>query len=55
MQNNKTLEEFQICELEDRVEFGLCGGGHPGSPGGEAPGSPGGGGCSGVGDECIPK
>jgi hypothetical protein len=56
MQNNKTLEEFQICELEDRVEFGLCGGsGHPGSPGGEAPGAPGGGGCSGVGDACIPK
>jgi len=38
--NNKTeiLEEFNISELEDRVEFGLCGGGggddgEPGNPG----------------------
>lgn len=48
---NKSLEEFQICELEDRVEFGLCGGsgGGDGSGGGS-----GGGGCNGVGDSCTP-
>jgi hypothetical protein len=38
MQDNKTLEEFQICELEDRVEFGLCGGGGGGGGGGSDPG-----------------
>jgi hypothetical protein len=35
MQDDKTLEEFQICELEDRVEFGLCGGGGGGGGNGE--------------------
>ena len=50
MQNEtKHLEEFQICELEDRVEFGLCGGGSGGGSGG---GEGGGGGCNGVGDSC---
>lgn len=47
--NNKNdiLEEFNISELEDRVEFGLCGG----SGGGGGGGAPDGG-CSGVGDVC---
>ena len=26
MKSNNLLEEFSINELEDRVEFGLCGG-----------------------------
>lgn len=42
MDNNiNLLEEFQISELEDRVEFGLCGssgGGTGGSPPEHPPG-----------------
>ena len=42
MQNNENiLEEFEINELEDRVEFGICG--HGGDDGG---GNGGGGGCT---------
>lgn len=41
---------FTLTELEERVEFGLCGGGSGGGDGGG--GNPGGGGCSGVGDVC---
>jgi hypothetical protein len=34
------LEEFSINELEDRVEFGLCGGGGGGGEGGGGSESP---------------
>ncbi len=27
MNEKLVIEEFDICELEQRVEFGLCGGG----------------------------
>ena len=33
----KVLEEFEISELEDRVEFGLCGGGGGGGGGNPSP------------------
>lgn len=52
MKNNKNiLEEFAISELEDRVEFGLCGG-SGGGDGGDEPGDPG---CDGTLGECDPK
>lgn len=41
--NNAILEEFSVVELEQRVEFGLCGG-SGGGDGGGGPG-PGEGGC----------
>lgn len=41
MNHEKLLEAFSIKELEDRIEFGLCGGGGGGDGGGEGPG----GGC----------
>lgn len=47
MQKQETV--FTLTELEERVEFGLCGGGS-GDPG--DPGNPDGGGCSGNGDTC---
>jgi len=43
---NQLLEEFEISELEDRVEFGLCGGSSGGGSGSGGSGSGGGGaGC----------
>ncbi|WP_156420191.1 hypothetical protein [Rheinheimera sp. EpRS3] len=40
MENNNILQELKITELEERVEFGLCGGsgGGGGDGGGEGPG-----------------
>lgn len=37
MSKNKIIEEFAIHELEQRVEFGLCGGGGGGGGGGKEP------------------
>ena len=51
---NEILEEFNINELEDRVEFGLCGGSGGGDGGGSGGGT-GPGGCNNVGDACDPK
>lgn len=45
MDNNELLQEFDICELEQRVEFGLCGGGGGGG-GGTLP-------CGELGGRCI--
>jgi hypothetical protein len=38
--NNNILEEFNVNELEDRVEFGLCGGSGGGGTGGPGPDCP---------------
>ena len=40
MKNNNILQELKITELEERVEFGLCGGsgGGGGDGGGDGPG-----------------
>ncbi|WP_156420190.1 hypothetical protein [Rheinheimera sp. EpRS3] len=40
MENNNILQELQITELEERVEFGLCGGsgGGGGLPGDDCSG-----------------
>ena len=40
MENNNILQELKITELEERVEFGLCGGsgGGGGEGGGDGPG-----------------
>ncbi len=35
MSKNKMIEEFAIHELEQRVEFGLCGGGGGNGGGGD--------------------
>lgn len=53
MQNNENiLEEFDINELEDRVEFGLCGGGGGGDGSGDGAG--GHTGCGGQ-NSCLPN
>ncbi|NRQ44430.1 hypothetical protein HRH59_17975 [Rheinheimera sp. YQF-2] len=39
MKNNNILQELKITELEERVEFGLCGG--SGGGGGDGGGTPG--------------
>lgn len=44
--DNVTLEEFSITELEDRLEFGLCGGSGDGGDGDDD-------GCA-RGDDCYP-
>ena len=46
--DNSVIEEIEISELEDRIEFGICGGGDDGG------GDDGGGGAGGgsVGDPC---
>lgn len=49
MKNEKLLEEFSITELEDRLEFGICGGGSGGD------GGDGGGGCDPSGSWCDDK
>jgi hypothetical protein len=46
MDNNELLQEFDICELEQRVEFGLCGGGGGGGGGGTLP-------CGELSGRCI--
>jgi|JI10StandDraft_1071094.scaffolds.fasta_scaffold3689457_1 hypothetical protein len=43
------IQQFSIRALEQRVEFGCCGGGDGGNSGG-TPGGPGPGGCGG---ECL--
>lgn len=45
---NEILEEFNISELEDRVEFGLCGG----SGGGDGGNTPPKGNCDHTGIYC---
>ncbi|NRQ44429.1 hypothetical protein HRH59_17970 [Rheinheimera sp. YQF-2] len=35
MENNNILQELKITELEERVEFGLCGGSGGGGDGGD--------------------
>lgn len=46
MQQEDLIQEFDIEQLEQRVEFGLCGGGGDGpEDGGLGPGSGGGGNC----------
>lgn len=45
MSQKELLEAFSVKELEDRIEFGLCGGGggdDGGGGGGGGPGDPGG-------------
>lgn len=49
MKTEKLLEEFSITELEDRLEFGICGGG-----GGDGDGD-GGGGCDPASSWCDDK
>lgn len=39
MEDNLLLETFSVKELEDRVEFGLCGGGGDDGGGGGGPGN----------------
>lgn len=55
MMNNNILKELDITELEERVEFGLCGGGGGGGPGDG--GGPVDGGCVPGGDptDCYDK
>lgn len=47
----KALEEFSVVELEQRVEFGLCGG-SGGGDGGGGPSDPPGSGCGPEGASC---
>ncbi len=49
MQQQDLIEEFAIEQLEQRVEFGLCGGGGGGGSGGDG----GGGSCN--GSYCTPE
>lgn len=48
----EVLEEFSVVELEQRVEFGLCGGSGGGDGGGGGGGEPNPGGGCGNGGEC---
>lgn len=40
MNRNELLEAFSVTELEDRIEFGLCGGDDGGDGGGGGGGGP---------------
>jgi hypothetical protein len=48
MNNDQLIEEISLQDLEQRIEFGCCGGGGGGGGGG----GPGNGGCMDVGDYC---
>lgn len=50
---SELLEEFSVKSLEQRIEFGICGGGGGGGGGGDGGGDGGGGGGGGgVDDHC---
>ncbi len=55
MQPQDLIQEFSIEQLEQRVEFGLCGGGNGGGSGGTGGGNDGGndGWCN--GEYCPPE
>lgn len=53
MQQQNLDDEFGIDQLEQRVEFGLCGGGGGGGPGGGGPTDPGCGGSEQCGSDPV--
>ena len=54
MNKNEMIEEISLQDLEQRIEFGCCGGGGGGGGGGRGgPGGPGGPGDGGCGGETV--